>query len=120
MVKDMLAYTITFPYKGIYREIVIDANYFANRFISIDADYDFVYDDDNFPELSFKYYDDKTKSFIDMAVEFNTGGTLNVAYSSNMDNDDLQGKYTEKNIPWLLLKVEDKTTLKTIYNVTTD
>lgn len=120
MLKDMLTYTITFPYKGIYREIVIDANYFANRFISIDADYDFVYDDDDFPEPSFKYYDDETKSFIDMAVEFNTDGTLNVAYPSDMDDEDLQGSYTEKNIPWLLLKVEDKKTVKTIYNVTTN
>lgn len=117
----MIKYTITFPFNGVYREITVDAGYLANRFLTLDADYDFPYDNELFPEPSFQQYDEDTKNFKKLVVEFNSDHTLNVAYPSDYEGDDeLVGSYVEKNIPFLLLKVYDPKTLKEIYNCTWD
>ena len=113
-------YVITFPFKGGYMEVKVDANYIANHFIACGGDYEFPYDDELCPPVSFRMFEEEFNQYIDYEVEIKNDGTLNVAYPSTWDDehDDLVGNYVEKDIPWLLLKVENKSVMKDIYNVT--
>lgn len=113
-------YTITFPFRGVYMDVKVDANYLANRFISIDSDYDFPYDEEINVFPTFNLFDDTLKQYIDMEVEVNINGTVNVAYPATIEDDDLRGAYIEKNIPYLLLKVTNRDVKDDIYNVTED
>ena len=113
-------YTIAFPYKGVYMEVKVNANYLANRFISLSADYDFPYDEEFNEFPTFKLFDDKLNKYVDMEIEFNANGTINIAYSSTMEDYELRGSYVEKDVPYLLLKVTNKDFKDDIYNVTND
>jgi hypothetical protein len=101
-------------------EVKVDANYLANRFISIDSDYDFPYDEEINVFPTFNLFDDTLKQYIDMEVEVNIDSTVNIAYPATIEDDDLRGAYVEKNIPYLLLKVTNKDVKDDIYNVTED
>lgn len=116
--KTVNKYFITFPFKGDYIQLTIDANYLANRFISYDAEYDFPYDEELFPAPCFKMYDVETKQYINFEIEVKFNGTLNVAYPSSMEDDNLAGTYIEKDVPYLLLKVNNDEIKNDIYNVT--
>jgi hypothetical protein len=114
-------YMITFPFKGVYMIVTIDANYIANHFITQGADYDFPYDEELCPPVTFRVFEDEFNQYVDYEIEFEDDGKLNVAYPGQWnEHEDLAGSYVEKNIPWLLLKVENKSVMKDIYNVTDD
>ena len=59
-------YTIAFPFRGIYMEVKVDANYLANRFITMDSDYDFPYDEEINVFPTFTLFDDTLKQYIDI------------------------------------------------------
>ena len=114
-------YMITFPFKGDYMYVTVDANYLANRFISIDSDYDFPYDEELFPIPTFRIFEEEFNKYIDYEIEIEDDGKLNVAYPSKWgEREDLEGSYAEKDIPYLLLKVTNKDVKNDIYNVTED
>lgn len=113
-------YLIAFPFKGDYFQVKIDANYLANCFITHGADYDFQYDDEMFPSPTIKIYETRFEKYINYEIEIKIDGTLNIAYPTDMENEDLIGSYVERNIPYLLLKVSNKESKNDIYNVTDD
>lgn len=114
-------YMITFPFRGDYMTVTIDANYIANHFMTRGADYDFPYDEELFPGPTFRIFEKEFNKYIDYEIELIDNNKLNVAYPSQWEErEDLEGSYVEKDISWLLLKVENKSVMKDIYNVTDD
>lgn len=112
-------YIITFPFRGDYMKVKVDANYIANHFIICEGDYDFPYDEELWAPPTFRIFEKEFNQYIDYEVEIKNDGTLNVAYPSQLDeHEELEGEYVEKDIPWLLLKVTNKSIMNDIYNVT--
>ena len=114
-------YMITFPFRGDYMTVTIDANFIANHFITRGADYDFPYDEELFSIPTFRIFEQEFNKYIDYEIEIKDEGKLNVAYPSKWEErEDLEGSYVEKDIPYLLLKVTNKYVKNDIYNVTED
>jgi hypothetical protein len=73
-----------------------------------------------FPPPTIKIYETQFEKYINYEIEIKIDGTLNIAYPTDMENEDLIGSYVERNIPYLLLKVSNKESKNDIYNVTDD
>ena len=117
----MNTYFITFPFRGKYVFVKANANMLANKFIEIgDACYDFTINKGQYCDEVFYVKNNATNEMEEFQFEFNFKNpeTVNVCYSDKYD-DDKAGHIIEKNIPWLLLKVEDENK-KELYNIGND
>ena len=117
----MNIYFITFPFRGEYVFAKVNANVLANRFIELDgSEYHFTTEDKQYTDEPFEIVNKTTKQIEKYNFEFNSKDTslLSVYYSEDW-GEELEGRIVEKNIPWLLLKVEEERG-EELYNITDD
>lgn len=117
----MNKYFITFPFRGEYVFIKTNANQLANRFIEIGgASYDFTFEEGQYCSEVFYIKNKATNEMEEFQFEFDykNSDTVNVYYSEKY-GENKSGHIVEKNIPWLLLKVEDENK-KELYNINDD
>jgi outer membrane protein assembly factor BamE (lipoprotein component of BamABCDE complex) len=104
----MNTYFITFPFRGIFHFIKVNANMLANRFLeAYGSSYDFTFDEGQFYNKTFSSINPETKQEEILQVEFDKNDTVTVFHYNDNPNEKLAGSIIEKDIPWLLLKVEN-------------
>ena len=109
----MNKYYIGFFFKGFFETVVFTAEQLANSVIGDTDDItDFICDEDN------QYHGVEFNSYIDnkmYTADFVEPKVLNIYYGDNNDEND--GFIVEKDVPWVLLKVENKDS-NVVYNLT--
>ena len=109
-INTMNKYVITFPFKGEYQYVYMTANQLANGVLnSTDDILEFVWDNEG---QGFEQRINIDGKEYDVTFAHNNPKCFNVY---DVDEDGESGYVVEKDIPWLLLKIEQDG--KTIYNL---
>jgi hypothetical protein len=104
----MNTYHFTFPFRGEYIFITMDANILANQLVNMMGDYGFTFEEGQYYQKTFTSKNPETNAYEELQVNFNfkDPAYVDVFYPDNPD-DELCGQIIERNIPCLLLKVTD-------------
>ena len=115
----MNIYYFTFPFRGEYQFIKMDANMLANQLVNMMGDYDFIFEEGQYYEKTFLSKNPETNEFENLCVSFNINDPsyVDIYYPNDLEDEDMAGKIIEQNIPCLLTKVVDNKNLKDLYDI---
>lgn len=118
----MNIYYFTFPFRGEYHFIKMNANMLANHLINMMGEYDFTYEDGQYYEKKLTSKNPETGEFEEVCVSFNyqDPSYVDVFYPNDLEDEDMAGKIIEKNIPCLLTRVVDNKNLKDLFDINDD